>query len=320
MGRILGIILVLALVVGAAGGCKQQEKDSPAKKVEIPEEIAQGKNKEPKLKVYLADEDKVVSMAIEEYIQGVVAAEMDPDWPRQALAAQAIEARTFTLQRIAEQGTLPGRDAHASTDIQEFQAYDPARINDNVRQAVKETRGLVATYNGEFVRGWFHAYCGGITATPAAGLNYQGEPPEYLRPVENPCREYVDKDIEIWTKTFAKAKVREAVTTAAKEDPGDFTSIEITKSENGRAVEFSVGGVTVSAPELRLALGSTEMRSTWVDTPVVTGNEVKFSGRGYGHGVGLCQWGAKGWAEKGRSAEEITKAFFPGVEIEKLWD
>lgn len=319
MRRALGIILLLAVVAFNATGCKQK-KEAPAKKVEIPQEISQGENKEPQLRVYLAEENKVTSMAMEEYIQGVVAAEMDPDWPLEALAAQAIEARTFTLQKIAEQGKLPGKDAHASTDIKEFQAYDPSRINANVQKAVKNTRGLVAVYQGEFVRAWFHAYCGGITATPAAGLNYQGEVPEYLKPVENPCREYVDKDIEFWTATFSKAQVRGAVKSIAKKDPGDFTRIEIPEAENGRAVTFKVGEVIVPAPELRLALGSTEMRSTFVDPPTITGDQVKFLGRGYGHGVGLCQWGAKGWAEKGRTAEEIIKAFFPGVEIQKIWD
>lgn len=321
MRRWLGLVLVLSLFAGIATGCRTKPiKDAPEKKAEIPPGISQGKNKEPRLRVYLANENSVVTMNMEEYIQGVVAAEMDPDWPLEALAAQAIEARTFTLQKIAEQGTLPGRDAHASTNIEEFQAYDASRINDNVREAVNNTRGLVAVYQGEFVRSWFHSYCGGITATPTAGLNYHGEEPAYFKPVKNPCREYVDKEIEFWSKTFTKSEIRSAVTSIANEDPGDFSSLEISESENGRAVTFKVGKVNVPAAELRLALGSTEMRSTWVDPPTTSGNEVKFVGRGYGHGVGLCQWGARGWADKGRSAAEIVKAFFPGVDIQKLWD
>lgn len=313
------LLLILLLAIAIAGGCGQK-KGAPKKKVAIPDEISQGENIAPKLRVYLADEDSIVTLDMEEYIQGVVAAEMDPNWPQAALAAQAIQARTFTLQKIAEQGTLPERDAHASTNIEEFQAYNPNKINDNVREAVKATRGMAAVYKGEFVRSWFHAYCGGITATPAAGLNYTKPVPDYFKPVENPCREYVDKDSEFWTKTFSKSEFRMAVEAVAGADPGNFTRIDIVKSENGRAVTFKVGNVNVSAAELRLALGSTDMRSAVVDTPTVTAEEVKFVGRGYGHGVGLCQWGAKGWAEKGRSAEEIVKTFFPGVEIQKLWD
>lgn len=321
MRRVLVIVLVFSLISWVAVGCKEKTHEKEKEKeAEIPGEISQGENVEPQLRVYLANEDSVVTMDMEEYIQGVVAAEMDPDWPQDALAAQAIEARTFTLQKIEEQGTLPGRDAHASTNIEEFQAYNPSRINDNVREAVNSTRGMVAVYQGNFIRAWFHAYCGGITASAKAGLNYQGEDPSYCKPVENPCREYVDEEIEFWSKTFSKAQIRDAVISIANVDPGDFKSIEISEAENGRAITFKVGDVSIPAPELRLALGSTEMRSTWVEAPVITGNEVKFVGRGYGHGVGLCQWGAKGWAEEGRSAEEIVKGFFPDVNIQKLWD
>lgn len=327
MKRWLGILMILFLVIAGTNGCRwfrrpeiPQEQGREEQRVEIPQEISQGEGQEPQLRVYIAQQGSVQTMDFEEYIMGVVAAEMDPEWPVEALAAQAIKARTFTLQKIAEQGTVPGRNAHASSNIEEFQAYDASRINDNVRNAVEKTRGEVAVYQGEFVRSWFHAYCGGITATPSAGLNFQGEDPPYLEPVENPCREYVDDDQEFWSETFTRDQVRAAVQNVANEDPGAFTSINISQEENGRAVTFEIGGVEVSAPELRLALGSTEMRSTWIETPTVSGNKVTFKGRGYGHGVGLCQWGAKGWAEEGRSAEEIVELFFPGINIQKIWE
>lgn len=325
----LAALLVLALVFGINNCRAPQPQPQPQpgpeqpgeqEQAEIPAEISQGEGVEPELRVYIAETGSTQTMKIEEYIAGVVAAEMDPDWPLEALAAQAIKARTFTLQRIAEQGTLPNRNAHASTDIQEFQAYDASRINDNVREAVEKTRGEVAVYEGEFVRSWFHAFCGGITATPTAGLNFQDEDPPYLSPVENPCLDVVDEDQKFFTVTFTKAEVRNAVRGIANQDPGDFNSIEIAEEENGRAVVFRVGDVEVSAPELRLALGSTRLRSTWVETPTVSGNQVSFSGRGYGHGVGLCQWGANGWAQEGRSAEEIVEFFFPGVNIQTLWE
>lgn len=319
MRRCLALLLII-VVVATASGCRQKKPPGNIQKeVEIPTAISRGKNQEPQLRVYLSQQGSIISMDMEEYIMGVVAAEMDTEWPKAALAAQAIEARTFTLQKIAEQGTLPGKDAHASTNIEEFQAYDASRINDNVREAVNSTRGLVAVYKGEFVRSWFHSYCGGITATPSAGLNFQGKNPAYCKPVKNPCRKYVDKDIEFWSTRFSKSQIRSAVSTIANEDPGDFQNFEIIAAENGRAVTFKIGKVEVPAAELRLALGSTEMRSTWVDPPTISGNEVKFVGRGYGHGVGMCQWGAKGLAEEGHSAAEIVKFFFPGVEIKKLW-
>jgi len=326
MRRWLGLFIIFVLFVTAIGGCRLFRRPQPQPQVEeeqrvqIPGEISQGEGIEPQLRLYIAEQGSIVTLDFEEYIAGVVAAEMDPNWHIEALAAQAIKARTFTLQKIAEQGTLPNRNAHASSDIQEFQAYDASRINENVRDAVQKTRGEVAVYQGEFVRSWFHAYCGGITATPSAGLNFQGDEPPYLQPVENPCFDFVDEDQQFWSASFSKAQVRSAAQNIANEDPGDFNSIEIASEENGRATIFRIGNVEVSAPELRLALGSTEMRSTWVETPSISGNQVKFSGRGYGHGVGLCQWGANAWAEEGRSAEAIVESFFPGVNIQKIWD
>ncbi|MTI95519.1 MAG: SpoIID/LytB domain-containing protein [Firmicutes bacterium] len=327
MRRWLCIVLVLVLI-GSLGGCRLFRRPVPPapeppdgeQKVEIPEEIFQGENTEPELRVYIAEQGQTVTMMFEEYIQGVVAAEMDTDWPVEALAAQAIKARTFTLQKIAEQGTLPNRDAHASSDIQEFQAYNAERINDNVREAVEKTRGLVSVYQGEFVRAWFSAYCGGSTATPEVGLNFQGDPPPYLQPVDCPCYETIDEDEREWTESFSRSQIRNAVRQITGDDPGNFDTVTIASEENGRAHMLEIGGVEVSAPELRLTLDSTEMRSTWYTDINVAGDNVTFSGRGYGHGVGLCQWGARGFAEDNRNAEEIVQLYFPNTSVQQLWE
>jgi len=288
--------------------------------IAIPEEISSGEGVEPSLRVYIAERGATVTMEFEEYLAGVVAAEMEPTWPLEALAAQAIVARTYTLQRIADQGTLPNRNAHASTNIQEFQAYNARRINDNVREAIQQTRGMVVVFEGEFVRSWFSAYCGGTTATPTEGLNFQGEDPPYLEPVDCPCYETVDDKQRTWSRSFSLSQVRNSARGIARRNPG-AGGVSITqRTEAGRAVKIRVGNVTVSAPELRLALGSTQMRSTWLTGVKVAGGRVTFSGRGYGHGVGLCQWGANGLAQQGLSAEEIVGHFFRGAQVQRMWD
>jgi stage II sporulation protein D len=81
-----------------------------------------------------------------------------------------------------------------------------------------------------------------------------------------------------------------------------------------------MGKATVSAPEFRLAIGSTKLKSTLIDSIVVTGDKVTFKGKGYGHGVGMSQWGAKGRAEQGAKAEDIINAYFRGIEVFKIWD
>lgn len=300
---------------------QRRERLGPAAQPAIPPQIAQGPNQEPQLRVFIAGRNQIRLMDMEEYLMGVVAAEMDPTWPREALAAQAIVARSFTLQKIAEKGGVPQRRAHASTDIREFQAYDAARINDNVRQAVQETRGQVAVHGGEFIRGWFHAYAGPRTATAREGLEFRGPNPPYIRIVDSPAENVIPAEERAWEASFPLARIRNVARQITGRDPGAVRNVEISrKGPSGRATRLRVNNVEVSAPQMRLALDSTVMRSTFIDRLRVEGNRLVMAGRGYGHGVGMCQWGARGLAEKGRSAEEIVQYYYRNINIVKLWE
>ena len=99
-----------------------------------------------------------------------------------------------------------------------------------------------------------------------------------------------------------------------------MTSIKIGKTaESGRAVTLSINGQMISAPEIRLALGSTKMRSTLLTELSFRDGRVSMAGKGYGHGVGMPQWGAYGMAEAGKSVQEIVTYYFQDVTVEKLW-
>ncbi len=286
----------------------------------IPKSIFRGNRQEPQLKVYMKDSGQVKTMDFEEYIMGVVAAEMEPSWPVEALAAQAILARTFTLEKIT-QGGVPSRNADASTDIEEFQAYDASRINNNIREAVKRTRGMVIAYNGKFVKAWFHANSGGKTATALEGLGFNRVPSPYAVSVDDPASpQAAPPDQTNWTATFTTTELKKAVQDVGQ-NPGTINSIEIAeKGSSGRATKLRVGSATVSAPALRLAIGSTRMRSTWIESATVQGNRVTMKGRGYGHGVGMSQWGAKGKADQGAKASDIVNFYFQGVTMHKIWE
>ena len=215
---------------------------------------------------------------------------MEPTWHKEALAAQAIIARSFTLQKIAEDGGVPRRRANASTDIREFQAYDAARINDNVREAVESTRGQVAVHGNEFIRGWFHAYAGPRTASAREGLEFRGPNPPYIRIVDSPAGGTIPEDQRDWEARFPVSRVRNVVRQVTGRDPGNVTRIEVAqKGPSGRVTRFRVNDVEVSAPQLRLGLDSTVMRSTFINRVRIEGNQVVMSGTGYGHGVGMCQ-------------------------------
>lgn len=316
--------LVLLLVLLLLVSCRAQRRpdgDTAKGAPSIPPAIAQGKDQEPELKVYVSETGQIKTMPFEEYIAGVVAAEMDPKWPLEALAAQAILARTFTLEKIARDGGVPQRNAHASTDIEEFQAYDAGRINSTVREAVRLTRGKVVAYDGRYIRAWFHANSGGQTATAQDGLAFDKEATPYIVSVEDAISlEAAPAKDQTWTATFSKSQINAALQQIGQ-TPGSYSNVEIVeKNDSGRALTLRIGNATVSAPAFRLAIGSTELKSTQIDSISVSGDKVAFKGKGYGHGVGMSQWGAKGRAEQGANAEEIIKAYFRDVSVFKIWD
>jgi stage II sporulation protein D len=286
----------------------------------IPQTIARGPRQEPTISLYIAETGSKTTLPIEQYIEGVVAAEMKPSWPANALAAQAILARTFTLERISKTPTVAQRGANASTSVEEFQAYDASKINDAVRQAVRSTRGQVVGYQGKFINAWFHSYSGGATATAQAGLDYTQEPTPYAASVKDVAVPDLPPDIAEWTAEFTTTELAEAMRKAGKTvEAVDGVTVS-RRDENGRATAIKVGGVETSAPEMRLALGSTKLRSTFISEITSSGGRVVFKGKGFGHGVGMSQWGAKTLADQGKSAAEIINYYFKGVSIHKIWD
>ncbi len=318
MSRLLHITMLLfcTLLIFCAGCRRRQEAEMPA----LPSELGEYQGREPQINVYHHETGEVSGMNFEEYITGVVAAEMDPQWPDSALGAQAIIARSFTLQKIAENGGLPERNAHASTDFKEFQAYSAERINDRVRKAVENTRGRVALYNGDYIKAWFHAYAGPRTALADEGLEYKDGNPSYIQVVPSPAGDIVPEEERDWSATFPSGEVRAAVQEIAGTDPGPVESAAITaKGPSGRATRIKINDVEVPVPSLRIALGSTEMRSTFIEKIGAGPEGLQLSGTGYGHGVGMCQWGARALAEEGRSPDEIVNYFYRGITLARAW-
>ncbi len=275
---------------------------------------------EPTITLYDHKTGKKTKIKFEEYIAGVVAAEMEPTWPREALAAQAVLARTFALHKIKYEGGVPQRGADASTSPEEFQAYDPSRINANVWRAVEMTRGTVIKYRGRYVRAWFHANAGGRTATAREGLNFTKEPTPYLKSVADPGQKAAPAAERNWTTTFPLSQVREAVQRQTGKDPGVINRVAILeKGPSGRAVQIKLGSATISGPALRKALGSERMRSTLLDRLEVRDQSLVISGRGRGHGVGMSQRGAYYFAKRGKSPADIIRYYYKDITLEKAW-
>lgn len=312
---IMAMIVMVAIVVTA---CSKQPQKSPDPETPPQKQAVQGT--EPTITVYMHETGEKKSMKMEDYIAGVVAGEMKSDWPVAALAAQAIIARTFTLQAIDEKGGVPARGTQASTDIKEFQAYSAKDVNENVKKAVEMTRGMVITYQGKPAQTWFHASAGGITATAKEGLDYKKAEPPYIQSVQSPDDLATD-DVKNWTASFTKQQVMDVLAKQGK-NVNRIDSIEIgEKGPSGRATMLVVNkNISVSGPEMRMGLGSTELKSMLLDKVAVEGDKVVFTGKGYGHGVGMSQWGANKLATMGKKPEEIIGQYFKGVTLEKRWN
>lgn len=316
----LSYFLIAAFLCVALMACKGQ----PQKKPETPQSPAAPKQSvqqnEPEITVFMHETNEKKTMKMEEYVAGVVAGEMKNDWPVEALAAQAIIARTFTVEAIETKGGVPDRGTQASTDIKEFQAYNAKAVNDNVKKAVEMTRGMIMTYQGKPIKGWFHASAGGITATAKEGLNFKEAEPPYIQSVQSPD-DLAPEDVRNWTINFPKENVIAAMAKQGKKVT-DISSIEIAqKGPSGRATVLMVNRETeVSAPELRVALDSTKLKSMLLDQITVSEENVTFAGKGYGHGVGMSQWGAHRMAKDGKKPEEIVTHYFKGVKVEKRWN
>lgn len=282
----------------------------------------------PQLKVYVVEKEAARTMDIETYVEGVLAGEMKNDWPLEALKAQAILARTFVLKFIEEKDSKYP-DADISTDIEEAQAYAATDVNDRIKQAVAETRGMVLASNGELPYAWFHAHSGGATELASVGLGWNDPEPAYTQCTQGNEPDSITDEADAQTLRDAQNWVAEFPLEALESALADLgVDIALQESsqlsigergDSGRAATIVVDGHEVDAAELRIALGSTKMRSTLLSTLSIRDGAVRMSGKGYGHGVGMSQWGAYGMAQNGKSAEEIVTHYFRNVTLEQLW-
>jgi stage II sporulation protein D len=322
MGRFrwLSLLLTFVLLTGLTAGCTPGAARKPVAKPDIPKEISRGPGREPRIKVFIVETRTIKEMPLEDYVMGTIAGEMKNWFPHEALAAQAILARTYALKFVQEKKhSSLNPSAHISTSFEEAQAWNPHNINWRIRQAVRATRGKVVIHNGRYINAWFHGHAGGMTATAKEGLNYEYPEPPYTKVVRSGEGPDAPKNFISWRAVFTKAEVTAALEKLGQ-SPGDFSTVTILeRGPSGRATRMRIGNAVVHAATLRTALGSTRMRSTLLTSARVEGDSVIFEGKGFGHGVGLSQWGARELARKGRTAEEIIKYYFKDVDVVKIW-
>ena len=280
------------------------------------------------IKVYMHEQNKIIEMNLEDYIAGVVAAEMPAEFELEALKAQAVTARTYAVKSMMMFGgsgvaTQPGADV--STDFQQNQAYASEeklrerwgvsyeRYWGKILRAVDETRGQVVTYNGEFINAVFHSSSGGRTASAKEvwGFDYP-----YLISVpgswDQKAPRYNDKKEFVLSEIEQLLGAETQVVAAVQNGSGAIQVIANTDS--GRIGQIRIGSKILSGLAIREKL---DLRSTNFKVEI-QGNKMVFNTIGYGHGVGLSQYGANGMAKEGHDYRQIITYYYNGVAIKNI--
>lgn len=310
---VLGLVLVMVATVTFMISWSGDDKN-----------IVRDLKQEPEVSVYNNETKQITKMPLEEYVAAVVAGEMFPDWPKEAYAAQAIFARSFTMDFIASGGVKDKYGADVSTSVEETQAFNPGAVTPEIKEAVRMTKGQVMTYDNRFVRAWFHAYSGGTTARAKEGLDYKEPEPPFTKSVTLPENKYVLDDVKYWVAEYSGAELKDLLATVGV-NVGEIQNVKIVERGPSKRVtkievEGAQGKAQVSGPQFRLAVDSTKMKSTLVEELAFNNGRLKITGTGYGHGVGLSQWDAFMLAKEGKSPTEIVETFFQGITIRKIYD
>jgi stage II sporulation protein D len=189
-----------------------------------------------------------------------------------------------------------------------------------VRAAVRQTRGEVLGWKGKLLRVYYHACCGGATTDAGAAWGGDGDVPRPLQGVRDPwCAASPHMK---WIAYFAWPDLTAAISERHMLD-GPLRSLRIGARDAAGYVRTFIaktpnGSTEVKASEVRTAIGAGEMKSVRIKSLNILKKGVEFLGAGSGHGVGLCQWGARLQAEKGRNYGQILKFYFPGSELSEV--
>lgn len=316
-------LLVVALVTAllAVSGCNQasQKPDLTTEKPPAPlaPEVTQYKS-EPNITLYRSATGQKEELKLEEYLKGVVAAEIGPKFPMEALKAQAIVARTMTLALLNyENGTRGKHGTDASDDHTEFQACDAKKITPEIAQAVDETRGQVLTYEGKFVYALFSSASAEKTASIEEGFpKLKDQAAAYIVPVDTNGLQAAPEKYRDWTVKVPRSTVKNIMGAQA----GSLDDIRIgEKGPSGRALTVVAGSASIPAVDLREKVGFDQLFSTYFTSVGVEGNHVVFKGKGWGHGCGMEQWGAYVMANEGKDARTIVEHYFPGTMWNQLY-
>ena len=277
--------------------------------------------------VYNSKTDKVMEMDLEEYLCGVLAAEMPVSFPYEALKAQAVAARTYIVKRC--ENAAPS-DAHKGAMMCTSSAHCNAWLSKDERMAkwdkseapgnwnkivsaVNDTSGEIMTYDGAPITAVFYAISSGKTEN--AEDVWGGDVP-YLQSAESPHDTQApgySSAASFSTEEFKSIILSSGKSADLSASPKNWYKNE-NRSEGGAVLDCMIGGAVFKGTEIRSLFS---LRSHNYTLSYNNGT-FTFNVKGYGHGVGMSQWGAKYYAEEGKNYKDILKIYYSGISFRKL--
>lgn len=278
------------------------------------------------IKLYNVTTKSIEEMNLEDYITGVVAAEVPAEFNIEALKAQAIAARTYYFsKRINKCSQGNGADICNTTHCQAYITKEERYSKwskesadeywSKIEEAVHSTEGMVLVYEGEILK--YPQYFAVSSGKTESSMDVFAEEIPYLQSVDSPGEEEVrnrkstvkvsiDKAVNIINNKYPKAKInKDNIQSAIK---------IISNTTSGAVKEITIGNITIKGSEFRSLF---ELKSANFNIDYSNG-EMIINCEGYGHGLGMSQYGANAMAKEGSSYEDILKHYYTGVEIEKV--
>ncbi|HEX8949854.1 MAG TPA: SpoIID/LytB domain-containing protein [Dissulfurispiraceae bacterium] len=249
----------------------------------------------------------VNELPLEEYVKGVVAAEVGSKWDVEALKAQAVVSRTYALYQRLHNGI--NKISYHLTSSVLHQVYKGSDIPESIVQAVNATKGEVLTYEGSPIAAYYHSTSGGITEDP---VEVFGKSYPYLKSVETNCE---ISPFYMWEKRIPVSDIEKAMNVTGLKDVFIDSYTNSNRVKNFRIIT-ETDELVIPGKDFRKNLGWDKLPSTMITNLTRSGNLYIFEGKGYGHGVGMCQWSALEMAKEGKTYKEILSTFYPGTTLE----
>ncbi|MBO8165418.1 MAG: stage II sporulation protein D [Brevibacillus sp.] len=318
---LLAALPVLLVLMPAALVYYLSPPAAPVIPAESSSEGGAGTTEDLPIHVYRTEKERVETVPLGLYIEGVVAAEMPAEFELEALKAQALAARTYIIRRLVSGrfDDIP-EGAHV-LDTVKHQAYldeeqrrqrwgsDYEWKSSKIRQAVRETAGMILTYQGEPIDATFFSTSNGFTED---AHDYWNEPIPYLRSVASPWDQESPRFEHRMVIPTDKLEEKLGTRLDLQASTGGSWYTVLERTAGNRVGRVRIGSKVFTGREVRERLG---LPSSSFSMQLVSGNVV-INTKGYGHGVGMSQWGANGMAKDGKRAEQIVKYFYQGVELQ----